>query len=61
MSNNGTGFWVIVALIVAFSLAAIVKAAVALLCGAARQIANALRRAIAHLAAKHARHVGSSR
>ena len=61
MSNNGSGFWVIVALIIALSLAAIVRAVVAILCASARQIANALRRAIAHLTARDARRIGGTR
>ena len=46
-NNNGTGFWVIVALIAALSFVAILEAAIAAGCALGRQIDVALRRVIA--------------
>jgi hypothetical protein len=46
-NNNGTGFWVIVALIAALSFVAIFEAAIATFRAALRHLARALRRAIA--------------
>jgi hypothetical protein len=46
-NNNGTGFWVIVALIAAMSLVAIFEAAIATVHSLTAQLASALRRAIA--------------
>jgi hypothetical protein len=44
MSNNGTGFWVIIALIAALSFVVILEAAIATSCTLARKLVNALRR-----------------
>jgi hypothetical protein len=46
MSNNGTGFWVIVGLIAALSFVAIVEAALSLLRAPARYLAIAVKRAL---------------
>ncbi len=46
MSNNGTGFWVIIALIAALSFVVILEAAIATCRTLARKLANTLRRAL---------------
>ena len=54
-NNNGTGFWVIVALIAALSFVAICEAALATTRALARQVAGAVRRVIAKLPVNNGR------
>lgn len=46
MSNNGTGFWVIIGLIAALSFVALFEVAIATFGDVARRLARTLRRAI---------------
>jgi hypothetical protein len=46
-NNNGTGFWVIVALIAAMSLVAVFEAAIAIIGTVSQRLVSALRRTIA--------------
>jgi hypothetical protein len=46
MSNNGTGFWVMIGLIAALSFVAVVEAAIALLRIPARYLVIAVKRAL---------------